>query len=97
MRLKLHSLGLHHLPIAFFNSATDEPESLRAFIAARTEAIRESHRSALREIIAGAKDLLANYEKEQAQAILRYAGRRLDDLAEGQRGHAAVGVPAGTR
>lgn len=77
VRLKLHALGLDHLPIAFFNSATDEPANLRAFIAARIEAIRESHRAALREIIAGANDLLANYEKEQAQETLRSAGRRL--------------------
>lgn len=77
VRLKLHSLGLDHLPIAFFNSATDEPTVLRTFIAERIEVIRESHRSALREIIAGARDLLANYEKEQAQETLRSAGRRL--------------------
>jgi hypothetical protein len=77
VRLKLHPLGLDHLPIAFFNSAEDEPATLRAFIAARIEAIRESHRSTLREIIAGAKDLLANYEKEQARETMRTAGRRL--------------------
>ncbi|WP_316166755.1 MULTISPECIES: helix-turn-helix transcriptional regulator [unclassified Bradyrhizobium] len=77
VRLKLHALGLDHLPIAFFNSATDEPENLRAFIAARIEAIRESHRATLREIVAGAKDLLANYEKEQAAETMRAAGRRL--------------------
>ncbi|HZR73456.1 MAG TPA: helix-turn-helix transcriptional regulator [Bradyrhizobium sp.] len=77
VRLKLHPLGLDHLPIAFFNSASDDPATLRAFIAERIDAIRETHRAALREIIAGARDLLVNYEKEQAEETLRTAARRL--------------------
>lgn len=77
VRLKLHALNLDHLPIAFFNSATDEPATLRAFIAERIEALRNSHRAALREIIAGARDLLANYEKAQAEETLRTAAKRL--------------------
>jgi hypothetical protein len=53
MRLKLHPLGLDHLPIEFFNSAEDELARSRAYLAGRIETIRESHRVTLREIIAG--------------------------------------------
>jgi hypothetical protein len=77
IRLKLHPLGLDNLQIAFFNSAEDEPATLRTFVAERIDAIRETHRFTLREIIRGAKDLLGNYEKEQAQETMRTAARRL--------------------
>jgi transcriptional regulator with XRE-family HTH domain len=77
VRLKLHPVGLDHLPIAFFNAAGDPPETLRAFIAERIDAIHKSHRAALRGIIDGANDLLANYEKAQAQETMRTASRRL--------------------
>ncbi|MDO8875197.1 MAG: helix-turn-helix transcriptional regulator [Pseudolabrys sp.] len=77
VRLKLHPLGLDHLPVVFFNAAEDPPEALRAFIVERIDAIRTSHRASLREIIDGANDLLANYEKAQAQETMRTASRRL--------------------
>jgi transcriptional regulator with XRE-family HTH domain len=77
VRLKLHALGLDHLPVAFFNAAEDPPAALRAFIAERIDAIRASHRAALKEIVDGANDLLANYEKAQAQETMRAASRRL--------------------
>jgi transcriptional regulator with XRE-family HTH domain len=77
VRLKLQPLGLTHLPVTFFNAAEDSPEALRVFIADRIDAIRKSNRATLREIIDGANDLLANYEKEQAQEIMRTGARRL--------------------
>ena len=77
VQLKLHPLGLNGLPIAFFNAAEDPPEHLRAFITGRINVIRDSHRLALREIIDGANNLLANYEKEQSREAMRTAARRL--------------------
>ncbi|MBI1292784.1 helix-turn-helix domain-containing protein [bacterium] len=75
--LKLHPLGLGGLPVRFFNSAEDDPDALRRFILGRVQAVRESHRETLKEIIDGANALLANYEKEQAKEVMRAAARSL--------------------
>ena len=77
VQLKLHPLGLSHLPIEFFNSAEDSPDNLRSFIQARIEAVREHHRNTVREIIDGAQALLSNYEREQSREIMRAAAHRL--------------------
>ncbi len=77
VELKLHPLGLPDLPVAFFNAAEDLPENLRSFVLQRIDAIREFHRSKLREIISGAISLLENYEKEQAREVMRAAARTL--------------------
>ncbi|CAE6887974.1 helix-turn-helix domain-containing protein [Paraburkholderia domus] len=77
VQLKLHPLGLPNLPIQFFNAAEDAPEILRSFILSRIEAVRVSHRNALREIISGANALLLNYEKEQAREVMQAAARSL--------------------
>jgi transcriptional regulator with XRE-family HTH domain len=77
VKLKLHPLGLTDLPLAFFNAAEDEPESLRSFVRTRIAAVQEFHRATLREIITGANSLLANYEKEQAREAMRAAAHRL--------------------
>jgi hypothetical protein len=61
----------------FFNAAEDSPEVLRDFVRGRIEAIRESHRATLREIISGANALLVNYEKEQTREVMAGAARRL--------------------
>jgi transcriptional regulator with XRE-family HTH domain len=75
--LKLHPLGLTKLPLAFFNAADDAPDVLRSFIMSRISSVQNSHRYALKEIIEGANNLLANYEKEQAEETMREAARRL--------------------
>jgi transcriptional regulator with XRE-family HTH domain len=77
VQLRLHPLGLTNLPVVFFNAAEDSPDVLRDFVRGRIEAIRESHRARLREIITGANALLLNYEKEQAREITAQASRRL--------------------
>jgi len=77
VELRLHPLGLTNLPVVFFNAAEDAPDVLRDFVRGRIEAIRESHRARLREIITGANALLVNYEKEQAREITAQASRRL--------------------
>ena len=77
VELKLHPLGLTQLPVTFFNASEDEPETLRSFLLSRIAAVRELHRSALREIVNGAKGLLLNYEKEQAREVMEAAARRL--------------------
>jgi transcriptional regulator with XRE-family HTH domain len=77
VRLKLSPLGLRDLPLMFFNAAEDSRESLRGFIRSRIDAVREFHRSNLREIISGAEALLANHQKEQAREAMRQAARHL--------------------
>ena len=77
VQLALHRSGLSSLPVAFFNAAEDEPQALRSFILGRIEAVRESQRETLREIIKGATALLANYEKDQAHVIMQAAAQRL--------------------
>jgi transcriptional regulator with XRE-family HTH domain len=76
VQLRLHPLGLSNLPVVFFNAAEDSPDVLRDFVRGRIEAIRESHRARLREIISGANALLINYEKEQAREVTAQASRR---------------------
>lgn len=78
VQLKLQPLGLKDLPVLFFNSAEDAPDTLRAFIRDRIAAVRDYHRDSVRQIIAGAQALLANYEREQAAEIMRAAARRLE-------------------
>lgn len=77
VQLKLQPMGLDHLPVLFFNAAEDEPEQLRSFIRARITAVQEWHRNGLRDIIAGAKSMLENYEKDQAREAMAAAARRL--------------------
>ncbi|PPQ35344.1 Helix-turn-helix domain-containing protein [Rhodoblastus acidophilus] len=78
VELKLQPLGLKDLPTFFFNSAEDDPDTLRRFIRDRISAVREYHRNSVRQIIADAHALLANYEREQAAEIMRAAARRLE-------------------
>jgi transcriptional regulator with XRE-family HTH domain len=77
VRLMLRSLGLSNLPVLFFNAAEQEPEELRSFLLERIANVRAHHREALREVVSGAKAMLANYEKEQAQEAIRLAARPL--------------------
>lgn len=77
VQLKLQPMGLDHLPVTFFNAAEDAPEQLRNFIRARITAVQEWQRNGLREIIAGAKSMLENYEKDQAREAMAAAARRL--------------------
>jgi hypothetical protein len=73
--LKLQPLGQAKLPVAFFNAAEDAPEILRAFIKERIRSVQEFHRSALKEVIDGANNLLENYEKEPSLPSV-FAARR---------------------
>ncbi len=75
--LKLHPLGLEGLPMQFFNAAEETPDVLRQFLLTRIHAVQNEHRRELREIIAGARALLANYEKEQSREVMRIAARQL--------------------
>jgi len=77
VQLKLQPMGLGHLPVLFFNAAEDAPDQLRNFILTRIAAAQEWQRNGLREIIAGAKATLENYEKDQAREAMVAAARRL--------------------
>ena len=61
----------------FFNAAEDEPSKLRQFLIGRIREIQKYHRDQLGEVIAGARALLENYEKEQAREAMREAARHL--------------------
>jgi hypothetical protein len=56
----------------------NSPDVLRSFIRNLIEAVRGHHRSNVREIIAGARALLGNYEREQPREVMRAAARRLN-------------------
>jgi len=75
--MQLHRLGLEGLQVGFFNSREDAPSSLRDLLAARILALQESYRARLAEVVANAKTLLQNYEKEQVQEVLHEAAHRL--------------------
>lgn len=77
IRLMLHGLGLSELPVLFFNTAEQDREELRAFLLSRIAHVRAHHRAALREVVDGAKAMLANYAREQAQEATRLAARPL--------------------
>ncbi len=77
VQLKLQPIGFDRLPVLFFNAAEDAPEQLQNFIRARITAVQEWERNGLREIIAGAKSMLENYEKDQAREAMAAAARRL--------------------
>ncbi len=77
VQLKLHPIGLPRIPLQFFNAAEDDPEVLRHFLLDRINAVQESHRNSLREILSGANALLLDYEKEQTREVQMAAARSL--------------------
>jgi transcriptional regulator with XRE-family HTH domain len=74
---KLQSFRMSDRQVLFFNAVEQEPEELRAFLRGRIVDVRSRHREALREIVAGANALLANYEMEQAREAMRKAAKSL--------------------
>lgn len=72
--MALEPLGLHDLPIAFFNAYQDDPLPVREFLTEGIERVREAFRSRLRAITNNARTLLKNHEREQVQEVIRAAG-----------------------
>lgn len=77
IEMQLQRRGLEALPVGFFNSREDERSTFRDFLAGRIAVLRSFHRDWLMEVIANARNLIANHEKEQAQTVMRAAARRL--------------------
>lgn len=88
--LKLHELGLTGLERVFFNSAEDEPEVLREFVAARIAAVQDAHRRSLREIVelleaklrdfrAIVNNILQGDQLSEAHDLARQVARTVDD------------------
>lgn len=88
--MQLQHLGLRGMPVAFFNARDDDPKIMRDFILGRIDSLRNSYRSHLKEVISGTHTLLANYEKEQVQEVLREAARRLGTWLKNNREVASV-------
>jgi transcriptional regulator with XRE-family HTH domain len=74
---KLQSFRISDRQVLFFNAVGQEPEDLRAFLRGRMAEVRARHRETLREIVAGANALLANYEEEQALDAMRTAAKSM--------------------
>ena len=81
--MNLQQIGLESLAAHFFNAYEDDPEDLRKFLKSRLEVTRESFRKRLAAICDSAHLLLANVDKEQAQAVLRQAANMLDAWIKG--------------
>lgn len=94
VELKLHPLGLGGLSMEFFNAAEDEPSKLRDFLISRIRSVQSHHRDRLEEVIAGARALLENYEKEQAREAMREVARQLSVWLTH---NATLGAPANMR
>ena len=74
---KLEELCIPDMRSEFFNSQKDKPERLRGFLLEMVTELRKRHRKNLREAIAGANDLVQNYEKNEVQEIQRQAASHL--------------------
>lgn len=65
------------IPAAFFNAREDDATAIRAFVLDRVNAVRELHRSSLKEVIQDAKTLVLNQADEERLEVQRDASRHL--------------------
>lgn len=74
----LQPLELNQLPIYFFNAYQDDLIKFKKFLGERLTSVRDSFRNNLNSRIEDSKNLLANYEQEQVQAVIRNAEKRIE-------------------
>lgn len=73
----LESTGIHNLQTCFFNALEDPKDKLIRFVMDRLGEARKAFSTELAEIVQNVKLVIANQEREQAQAILRDAASQL--------------------
>lgn len=80
--MALQPLGLHNLPVGFFNAHGDEPARLREFLIERIDRIRQTFRARMHEITLNATALLRNHEQAQVQEVILHAATMLQSWAD---------------
>ncbi len=78
IEVALQPLELNQLPIHFFNAYQDDVVGLKEFLRKRLTAVRQSFRDKLNRAIVDSRNLLANHEQEQVQAVIYSAGKRIE-------------------
>ena len=79
VEMALQPLELNQLPIYFFNAYQDDVTKLKKFIGERLTAVRDVFRNRLSSTIEDSKNLLANQEQEQVQAVIRNAEKLIEN------------------
>jgi transcriptional regulator with XRE-family HTH domain len=77
IEMQLQRLGLEEMPVGFFNAREDSPELFASFLKERIEKLQEHYRNRLADVVQSARNLIANYEKEQVQEVVREVAHRL--------------------
>ena len=68
-----HSLGYRNFSVRFFNSHEDNAAEVRQELSDRIGKVFDAYRNTVDELVESAGGLIANYEDEQAQEIVRQA------------------------
>ena len=68
-----HALGYSNFSIRFLNSHEDDPADVRRDLSQRIDMVFDGYRNTIDGLVGSAGGLIANYEDEQAQEIVRHA------------------------
>ena len=68
-----HSLGYKNFSVRFLNSHEDDPAEIRQDLSDRIGKVFDAYRNTVDKLVESAEGLIANYEDEQAQEIVRHA------------------------
>lgn len=78
VHMSLASLKFQSLPITFFNSREDDPNSLQDFLNRRIKKMRIGFRKSLEDILNNTLNLIDNFHTEQIQAVIQDAAMLLN-------------------
>ena len=81
VEMRLKGLNVPHVRVEFFNAREDEPERLRDFLLELVNNLRKRHCKNLKEVIAGANDLVQNFAEEQVRRDTEKGDRPPDCMA----------------